>query len=75
VDVAMNRVGESAAEVWALLGDLVGESRAQPRRIVVAEFAVLGPVLNLVVGGQDGVERYRQAVRADEAPFIPRGLD
>ena len=46
-------------------------SRAQPRLIVVAEFAALGPALNLVVGGQDGVERYRQAVRADEVRFIP----
>ena len=69
--MATNRVGESAAEVWDLLGDLVGESRAQPRLIVVTEFAALGPVLNLVVGGQDGVERYRHAVRADEARFIP----
>jgi hypothetical protein len=39
--------------------------------MVVAELAVLGPVLNLVVGGRDGVERYRDAVRADEARFIP----
>jgi hypothetical protein len=70
-DVAADRVGESPAEVWDLLGDLVGESRAQPRLIVVAEFAALGPALNLVVGGQDGVERYRQAVRADEVRFIP----
>lgn len=53
------------------LGGLVGESRAQPRLIVVAEFAAAGPVLNLVVGVQDGVERHRQAVRADEARFIP----
>jgi hypothetical protein len=37
----------------------------------VAEFAALGPVLNLVVGGQDGVERYWHAVRADEARLIP----
>ena len=53
-----------------LVDQLIDLSRVMPPGTVAAELAAFGPLLNLVVGGRDGVPAYRDGVLLDEAEFI-----
>lgn len=62
-------VGTDALALVAELNDLGAQ---MPRLTVAAELATLGPVLNAIVGGRDGVGEFRGGVLLDEAAYIDR---
>lgn len=53
-----------------LVEQLLDLSRVMPAGTVAAELATFGPLLNLIVGGRDGVPAYRDGVLLDDAEFI-----
>jgi hypothetical protein len=61
-----------AEDALALVADLRALADQMPRLTVAAEFATLGPVLNAIVGGRNGVGEFREGVLLDEAAYIDR---
>ena len=58
-------------ESLSLVEDVIREAAAMPKLMVPAEFAAVGPLLFLLVGGRDGVDAYRHGVIVDDEVFIP----
>lgn len=65
-------VGRRASpDPLALLAELVALARRMPPLTVPAEFATVGPVLYLMIGGRSGAQAYRDALHLDNEAFIP----
>ena len=64
-------VRDSDQDVLALLADLHRLGKQMPCLMVPAEFALAGPVLNLMIGGRTGAPTYRTALHLDTARYIP----
>jgi hypothetical protein len=58
-------------DALALLVDLYRLGKQMPCLMVPAEFALVGPVLNLVIGGRTGAPTYRAALQLDTERYIP----
>ncbi len=56
---------------WELLAELCRESREFPALTLACEFATYGAVLDFLVGGRSGVDRYRAAMVRDTEVYIP----
>ena len=67
----MTAVRESRPETLAMLGDVYRLGKQMPPLMVPAEFALLGPVLNLLMGGRSGAPTYRTALHLDNERYIP----
>ena len=62
---------EPRADGLAMLGELYRLGKQMPPLTVPAEFALLGPVLNLMIGGRSGAPTYRTALHLDNDRYIP----
>jgi hypothetical protein len=58
-------------DALVLLTDLCRLGKQMPRLMVPAEFAMVGPVLNLMIGGRSGAPVYRAALHLDTERYIP----
>ena len=70
-DGAMDTVRESRPDTLAMLGELYRLGKQMPPLMLPAEFALLGPILNLMIGGRSGAPAYRTALHLDNDRYIP----
>lgn len=64
-------VRRGTEDALVLLADLHRLSAQMPPLMLPAEFALVGSVLNLMIGGRTGAPVYRAALRLDTEQFIP----
>ena len=67
----MDMVREDRPDTLAMLGELYRLGKQMPPLMLPAEFALLGPILNLMIGGRSGAPAYRTALHLDNDRYIP----
>lgn len=69
--MSKDTVRDHGQDALTLLADLHRLGTQMPCLMVPAEFSLVGPVLNLMIGGRTGAPTYRAALHLDTERYIP----